>query len=339
MDKPAVASGVSDQAQPSSSGAVPAFLLDRHPPKDNFAADVLEGLAKPQKQIPPKYFYDARGSDLFERICQTPEYYVTRTELKLLSDIGPDVAGIAGRDVTVIEFGSGSDAKIRRLLDALPSPGAYVAIDISRAALEPAIEDLARDYADMSVGGIVADFSAPVAVPHDALSGGRKLAFFPGSTIGNMERSRARQFLADVRAMLAPEDGFLVGVDLRKGRDILDPAYNDDAGVTAEFNLNVLRRINRELGGSIDLGNFRHLAFYNETEGRIEMHLRSTTDQQFEVAGRQFAMERDETIHTENSYKYSVAEFALAAESAGFRVMRTWQDPRSLFSIHYLAAA
>ncbi len=327
------------QADRLSPCGGPAFLLDQHPPKDDFAADVLEGLSKPQKQIPPKYFYDARGSDLFERICRTPEYYVTRTELKLLSDIGPDIADIAGSDVTVIEFGSGSDAKIRRLLDALPNPCAYVAIDISRTALEPAIEDLSRDYADMTVGGIVADFSTPVELPPEAQCGGKKLAFFPGSTIGNMDRGRARQFLVDVHEMLSPGDGFLVGVDLRKSRDILDPAYNDDEGVTAEFNLNVLRRINRELGGTIDLEKFRHLAFYNEADGRIEMHLRSTADQRFEVAGEQIAMARDETIHTENSYKYSVPEFVLAAESASFRVLRTWKDRKSLFSIHYLAAA
>lgn len=338
MDKTAFDATAPEHTVHASPCRGPAFLLDRHPPRDDFAADVLEGLSKPQKQIPPKYFYDARGSDLFERICRTPEYYVTRTELELLSDIGPDIADIAGSDVTVIEFGSGSDAKIRRLLDALPSPCAYVAIDISRAALEPAIEDLARDYAGLTVGGIVADFSTPVELPTEALCDGKKLAFFPGSTIGNMERGRARRFLADVRATLTPGDGFLVGVDLRKDRDILDPAYNDDEGVTAEFNLNVLRRINRELGGTIDLGKFRHLAFYNEADGRIEMHLQSTADQRFEVAGARFDMARDETIHTENSYKYSVPEFVLAAESAGFRVARTWKDRLSLFSIHYLAA-
>ena len=299
---------------------------------------MLEGLSRPQKQIPPKYFYDARGSALFERICGTPEYYVTRTELKLLSQIGPDVADIAGRDVTVVEFGSGSDAKIRRLLDALPNPCAYVAIDISRAALEQAIEDLARDYGDITVGGICADFSRPVELPPEAMCGGKTLAFFPGSTIGNMERGRARQFLADVRATLRPGDGFLVGVDLRKSRDILDPAYNDEEGVTAEFNLNLLRRINRELGGTIDLSKFQHLAYYDEAAGRIEMHLRSTADQRFSIAGREFVMARDETIHTENSHKYSVPEFIAVAESAGFGVMRSWKDRKSLFSLHYLAA-
>lgn len=334
-----------DQSQPeaatgSASGAAPAFLLDRHPPRDDFAADVLEGLSRPQKRIPPKYFYDARGSELFERICRTPEYYVTRTELGLLSEIGPDVAAIAGRGATVIEFGSGSDAKIRRLLDALSDPCAYVAIDISRSALERAIEDLARDYGDLTVGGICADFGAPVELPAEALSGGgKRLAFFPGSTIGNMERPRARQFLADVRRMLEPGDGFLIGVDLRKSRDILDLAYNDAEGITAAFNLNVLHRINRELDGTIDLDRFRHHAFYNEDEGRIEMHLRSTADQRFAVAGQEISMARGETIHTENSYKYSMPEFVEAAESAGFRAVRSWRDRKGLFSLHYLAAA
>jgi dimethylhistidine N-methyltransferase len=343
MDKTALDRADQDTAANRHDGGAPpgrgpAFLLDRHPPKDDFRADVLDGLSRPQKQIPPKYFYDARGSALFERICRTPEYYVTRTELKLLSEIGPDIADIAGRDVTVIEFGSGSDTKIRRLLDALDTPCAYVAIDISRAALEQALDDLARDYADITVGGICADFAAPFELPPEAQCGGKTVAFFPGSTIGNLERGRAGQFLADVRAMLSPGDGFLIGVDLRKGRDILDPAYNDEEGVTAEFNLNLLRRINRELDGTIDLSRFQHLAFYNEVEGRIEMHLRSTADQRFTVAGQEFRMARHETIHTENSYKYSVPEFVLMAENAGFQVMRSWKDRRSLFSIHYLAA-
>ncbi len=338
MEKTAFTTDLQDSPCTASSPGTPAFLLDRHPPVDDFRADVLEGLSRPQKRIPPKYFYDARGSELFERICRTPEYYVTRTELKLLSEIGPDIADIAGRDVTVIEFGSGSDAKIRRLLDALPSPCAYVAIDISRSALERAVEDLARDYDDLVVGGICADFGGPVDLPPQALCGGRKLAFFPGSTIGNMDRARARAFLADVRAMLSPGDGFLVGVDLRKSRDILDPAYNDEDGVTAAFNLNLLHRINRELDGSIDPRTFRHHAFYDEEAGRVEMHLRSTARQRFTVAGRDFVMAEGETIHTENSHKYSVDEFAGAARGAGFRVMRSWQDRKALFSIHYLTA-
>ncbi|MGE0665558.1 MAG: L-histidine N(alpha)-methyltransferase [Sphingomonadales bacterium] len=337
MEKTVFDVAATDHASSAPSGSA-AFLIDRHPPKDDFRADVLEGLSRPQKQIPPKYFYDAKGSALFERICATPEYYVTRTELKLLSEIGPDIADIAGREVTVVEFGSGSDAKIRRLLDALASPSAYVAIDISRTALEQALDDLARDYADLTVGGICADFSRSLELPPEANRGRKTLAFFPGSTIGNMERRRAGKFLADVRGLLAPGDGFLVGVDLRKGRDILEPAYNDDEGVTAEFNLNLLRRINRELGGTIDPSKFRHMAYYDEGEGRIEMHLRSTADQSFTVAGREFSMARHETIHTENSYKYSVPEFVLMAEGAGFRVMRSWKDRKSLFSIHYLAA-
>jgi dimethylhistidine N-methyltransferase len=263
---------------------------------------------------------------------------VTRTELKLLSEIGRDIADIVGGGATVIEFGSGSDAKIRRLLDALSRPHAYVAIDISRSALEQAVEELARDYGDMLVGGICADFGAPVALPSEAQGGRKRLAFFPGSTIGNMERDRARGFLAGVRATLDAGDGFVVGVDLRKGRDVLEAAYNDDAGVTAAFNLNVLRRINRELNGTIDLAGFRHYAFYNEVEGRIEMHLRAVADQAFRAAGERFEVHEGETIHTENSYKYSVPEFAAMAATAGFEVLRSWQDRRALFSVHYLAA-
>jgi L-histidine N-alpha-methyltransferase len=339
MDKTETLSESATSAGTPLRGGGPAFLIDRHPPKDDFAADVLNGLSRAQKWIPPKYFYDARGSRLFEDICATPEYYVTRTELKLLSDIGPDIATITGRDATVIEFGSGSDAKIRRLLDALRAPCAYVAIDISRDALERAVEDLARDYDGLTVGGICADFSTPVDLPDEALNGcGKRLGFFPGSTIGNMDRPVARRFLGRVREMFQPGDGFLVGVDLRKDRDILEPAYNDAAGVTAEFNLNVLHRINRELGGTIDIGTFRHDAYYNEDEGRIEMHLRAMEDTSFRVADTPFSMRRGETIHTENSYKYAIPEFVEAAEAAGFWVVQSWQDKRSLFSLHYLTA-
>jgi dimethylhistidine N-methyltransferase len=328
-----------DFSDPASSGG-PAFLLDRCPPRDNFRADVLDGLSQPQKRIPPKYFYDARGSDLFEQICRTPEYYVTRTELKLLSDIGPQLATIVGPDATVVEFGSGSDAKIRRVLDALEEPHAYVAIDISREPLERAIDDLARDYDGLTVGGICADFMAPIELPDEALRGaGKRLGFFPGSTVGNMERERCRAFLRHTRDMFEEGDGFLIGVDLRKDRNILEPAYNDADGITAAFNMNVLRRINQDLGGTLELRNFRHFAHYNEELGRVEMHLESLRDQEFTIDGQSFSMKAGETIHTENSYKYGVKEFTEAAEAAGYWSVQVWQDQKSLFSIHYLAAA
>ncbi|MBI1180071.1 MAG: L-histidine N(alpha)-methyltransferase [Alphaproteobacteria bacterium] len=340
MDQATQGASAPSTPAPSAACPAPAFLLDQCPPKDDFAADVLKGLSQPQKYIPPKYFYDARGSALFERICRTPEYYVTRTELQLLAEIGPDLASLVGPEATVVEFGSGSDAKIRRLLDALEAPHAYVAIDISREPLERAVEDLARDYDGLTVGGICADFTAPLTLPEQVLAGpGKRVGFFPGSTVGNMERDRCRTFLAHTREMFEGGDGFIIGVDLRKDSAILEPAYNDADGVTAEFNLNVLRRINLELGGDIRLANFAHHALYNEELGRVEMHLRSLADQRFTVAGREFEMEEGETIHTENSYKYGVEEFIDAAEGAGYRPRRTWQDERSLFSIHYLEAA
>jgi dimethylhistidine N-methyltransferase len=338
MEKPASALRPAS-ARRAAAGA-PAFLIDRRPTHDDFAADVLHGLSGTPRTIPPKYFYDARGSALFEEICRTPEYYITRTELKLLSRIGPEVAALAGPGATVVEFGSGSDAKIRRLLDALSLPHAYVAIDISRAPLERAVGDLARDYPDLTVGGVCADFTRPVDLPPEAWAGvGRRIGFFPGSTIGNMERPRARTFLESCREMLETGDGFIVGVDLRKDRAVIERAYDDAAGVTARFNLNLLRRINRELGGTFDPALFAHHALYDEAKGRVEMHLRSLTDQCFTVAGRAFAMARDETIHTENSYKYAIDEFVALAESAGWLATRHWRDPRDLFSVHYLSAA
>ncbi len=323
--------------EPRRNGGVPAFLFDFHPPKDEFAADVLEGLSRPQKTIPPKYFYDARGSDLFEQICRTDEYYVTRTELGLLDDVGPEIAELIGPHATIIEFGSGSEEKIRRLLGALRDPYAYVAIDISRDALTRSVELLAKDFRAIKVGGICADFHRPIDLPPEALSGeGRRLAFFPGSTIGNMEPSAALPFLKTIRSMLSGDDGFVIGVDLQKERATLEAAYNDADGVTAAFNLNLVHRMNRELGGTLDLSKFRHLAYYNDEMDRIEMHLESLESQKFQVAGRAFRMARGETIHTENSHKYSVAQFDQLVRRAGFRPRKVWTDRDDLFSIHYL---
>jgi len=315
----------------------PAFLVDFHPPKDQFAADVINGLSLPQKAIPPKYFYDAKGSDLFEQICETDEYYVTRTELGLLDDIGPEIADRIGARSTVVEFGSGSEDKIRRLLAALPDPYAYVAIDISLEPLKRSVELLAADFRDLKVGGICADFQAPIALPEDALSEeGRRLAFFPGSTIGNMDRENALPFLKTIRGMLSEDDGFVIGVDLQKERETLESAYNDADGVTAAFNLNIITRMNRELGGTLDISKFSHTAYYNDEFDRIEMHLESLEPQCFEVAGREFNMERGETIHTESSHKYSIEQFHGLARRAGFEAGEVWTDRDRLFSIHYL---
>ncbi len=315
----------------------PAFLVDSHPPRDQFQADVLNGLSLPQKAIPPKYFYDAKGSDLFERICETEEYYVTRTELGLLDEIGPKVAERIGVGATVVEFGSGAEDKIRRLLPALFDPYAYVAIDISLEPLTRSVETLAADFQDLKVGGICADFQTPIDLPEEAMSDeGRRLAFFPGSTIGNMEREYALPFLKTIRGMLSRDDGFVIGVDLKKERDTLEAAYNDAEGVTAAFNLNIIDRMNRELGGTLDVSKFGHVAYYNDEMDRIEMHLESLELQKFIVAGREFRMARGETIHTENSHKYSIGQFGTLAGEAGFRHSEVWTDANDLFSIHYL---
>jgi L-histidine Nalpha-methyltransferase len=315
----------------------PAFLVDSHPPKDQFAADVLQGLSLPQKAIPPKYFYDARGSDLFEQICETEEYYVTRTELGLLDDIGPEIAERVGEHATVVEFGSGAEDKIRRLLASLSDPYAYVAIDISLEPLKRSVELLAADFRDLKVGGICADFQAPIALPEGAMSEeGRRLAFFPGSTIGNMDRKNALPFLKTIRGMLSGDDGFVIGVDLQKKRETLESAYNDADGVTAAFNLNIITRMNRELGGTMDISKFSHTAYYNDELDRIEMHLESLEPQCFEVAGREFSMDRGETIHTESSHKYSIEQFHRLANEAGFKAGDVWTDSERLFSIHYL---
>ena len=315
----------------------PAFLVNSHPPRDQFAADVLKGLSRPQKAIPPKYFYDARGSDLFEQICETEEYYVTRTELGLLDEIGPEIAERIGTRATVVEFGSGSEDKIRRLLAALYDPYAYVAIDISLAPLKRSVELLAADFRELKVGGICADFQTPIALPEQALSDeGRGLAFFPGSTIGNMEPETALPFLKTIRSMLSPDDGFVIGVDLQKKRETLEAAYNDAEGVTAKFNLNMIDRMNRELGGTLDVSKFSHCAYYNDDLDRIEMHLESLEAQRFEVAGQEFSMERGETIHTESSHKYSIEQFHRMAREAGFEAGEVWTDRDRLFSIHYL---
>jgi L-histidine N-alpha-methyltransferase len=321
----------------NGNGGAPAFLVNHHPPRAQFAADVIDGLSRTQKTIPPKYFYDARGSDLFERICRTEEYYVTRTELGLLDEIGPEIGELVGPHATIVEFGSGSEDKIRRLLGALRDPYAYVAIDISLDALKRSVEVLAADFRDIKVGGVCADFHTPIELPTDALSGeGRRLAFFPGSTIGNMERANALLFLKTIRSLLADDDGFVIGVDLQKERATLESAYNDAEGVTAAFNLNLIDRMNRELGGTLDIRKFKHCAYYNEAFDRIEMHLESLEGQEFEVAGRAFRMERGETIHTENSHKYSIDQFDRLASQAGFRRSETWTDTDDLFSIHYL---
>ena len=307
--------------------------------KDDFRTDVLAGLGRAQKQLPCKYFYDEAGSKLFDQICQLPEYYPTRTELKLLADKAAEIGDLIPEDAVFIEFGSGSSVKIRIVLDALHNPAAYVPVDISREHLEQSARTLAADYPQVAVMPVCADFTErfelPAGTPAGPLNGPR-VGFFPGSTIGNFDPAAALDFLTWKADLLGPGGGLLIGVDLKKDASILNAAYNDGAGVTAAFNLNLLRRINAELGGDFDLEAFAHHAFYNAAAGRIEMHLVSNKLQAVHVDGKRFSFEKGETIHTENSYKYSIAEFHNLAAQAGFQAVHTWTDADDLFSLHYL---
>ncbi len=310
-------------------------------PADNFLEDVVAGLALPRKALPPKYFYDARGSRLFEAICALPEYYPTRAELALTEAHAGDIARFAGEGgktgVELIEYGSGASTKTRLLIARL-RPAAYVPVDISESALRLAAAHLAAEFPWLDIRAVTGDFGRPLAIP--AFGGaGRKVVYFPGSTIGNLTRDEAMAFLHMTRGQVGPGGAMLVGVDLKKDPNVLHAAYNDAQGVTAQFNLNLLARINAELGGDFAPGTFAHYAFYNASEGRIEMHLSSLERQEVNIGSHRFQFAAGESIHTENSYKYSVEEFQALAAQAGFRGEKVWLDPQGLFSLHGLVAA
>ena len=312
---------------------------DLHPDTENLRADVLSGLAQPRKALAPKYFYDAHGSELFEAICALPEYYPTRTELVMMQASAGDMARLLGPHCLLIEYGAGSGRKTRVLIEAM-APAAYVAIDISRTALRQCAGELAAAYPAVRVAAVCADYSRPMQLPIiEGLTARRRVIYFPGSTIGNFTRSEALAFLRHAHAEAGPGGAMLIGVDLKKDPARLHAAYNDAQGVTAAFNLNLLMRINRELDGNFELSAFEHHAFYDVNEGRIEMHLRSLRDQHVSVAGQAFHFAAGETIHTENSCKYSIDEFQRLAREAGFAAEHYWTDAEQLFSVHYLSIA
>jgi L-histidine Nalpha-methyltransferase len=317
------------------NGARFAFY-DLAPGEESFRDAVLNGLGRAQKAIPCKFFYDARGSALFEEICRLPEYYPTRTEIAILEENSGDIAAQMGAHCRLIEFGSGASQKVRILLRVLEKPAAYVPVDISREHLRDAATSLAEDFPSVPVVAVCADYTRPFPLPPLPGAKGKRVGFFPGSTIGNFEPDAAVAFLANYARILGPGGEMLIGVDLKKDPEILDAAYDDRAGVTAAFNLNLLERINRELDGDLDLDQFEHVAFYNRTEGRVEIYIRSLADQAAQIAGSRFYFGRGELIHTEYSYKYTVKEFRALAARAGFRPVDTWTDPAALFSVHYL---
>jgi L-histidine Nalpha-methyltransferase len=303
-----------------------------------FARDVLAGLRQQQKTLPCRYFYDARGSELFEQITDLAEYYPTRAEIALLGAHAAEMAEMAGPGCCLIEFGSGSSRKTDILLRALPDLAAYVPIDISEAALAGAVARLAGQFPALRVAPIHGDFSAELKLP-TLLRPTKHLGFFPGSTIGNFEPDGAAAFLRRARTLLGLNSGFIVGADLKKDVGTLIRAYDDRAGVTAAFNLNLLTRINRELSADFDPYGFAHLAVYNEEAGRIEMHLRAARAQTVTVAGERFRFRQGETIHTENSHKYSCDEFQALALGAGWEPRAVWTGKDALFSVHYLLPA
>lgn len=302
-----------------------------------FADDVLDGLSQHPKRLSPKYFYDAAGSELFEQITLLPEYYPTRTELSILHDHGGAISTILPKGAALVEFGAGATTKVRLLLNHY-ALGAYVPVDISGDFLTAQADALRQDFPNLAIHPVAADFTAPFALP-EAVAGMPKVGFFPGSTIGNFEPHEACSFLRSAREILGHGAQMVIGVDLEKDERVLYEAYNDKAGVTARFNLNVLHRINRELGGNFDISAFTHRAIYNRDRHRIEMHLISRKAQTVRVLGRSFSFRAGESIHTESSYKYSLERFAALARGSGWTPRATWTDAAGMFSVHALVAS
>jgi len=315
-------------------------VLDLEPVNEDFLAEVLAGLAASPRSLPCKFFYDERGVELFQKICELPEYYITRTETELLRRHGREMAESIGANAELIGFGTGAGIKTRMLLNNLENPIAYVPVDISKQRLTDSAEELSRAMPGLEILPVCGDYLQDLQLPIPLRKPDHVAVVFPGSTIGNLEPAVAADFLRRVCRLCGKSGGLIIGVDLQKDRKVLEAAYNDSAGVTAEFNLNLLVRANRELGADFDLPLWRHQAIYNEDEARIEMHLVSEAAQAVRVGGREFRFERGETIVTEYSYKHTLEGFTRLAVSAGFReASRVWTDPKRWFAIFHFAVA
>ena len=309
-------------------------FFDQQPQVADFREDVIQGLSAPEPYILPKYFYDETGSRLFEDICSTQEYYPTRTEVNIIRDNIDDLVESLGKECLLIEPGSGDSYKVRLLLDAL-RPIAYMPIDISQRYLQGEAQKLAAEFTWLNVHAVCADFTGKLKLPYH-VEATNKVAFFPGSTIGNFLPDQAVGVLEEIKGMVGGSGGLLIGVDLYKDASILNAAYNDKKGFTAQFNMNLLTRINRELGADFNLDAFKHYAFFNKEKSRIEMHLHSLEDQQVSVEGHKFYFKKDQSILTEYSHKYTLDSFKALAKKAGFEQVNTWVDDKELFSVHYL---
>ena len=306
--------------------------------EDDETLEVLQGLQKEQKSIPSKFFYDQHGSQLFDQICKLDEYYITRTETEILQQNIHEIAKMVGSDCLLIEYGSGSSEKTKMMLDHLPKIAAYVPVDISRDHLFNTAENLNRSYPKLVIFPLWADFTKVFSLPLMNNGFSKKLAYFPGSTIGNFYPQQAIDFMHNVATLVGPGGGFLIGIDLQKDPDILNLAYNDRKGITAAFNLNMLTHINRKYYADFVESQFEHFAFYNQQARRIEMHLGSKRDQVVTINGSGFYLQRGERVLTEVSYKYTVEGFAEMAAQAGFDICKVWLDPNRYFSIQYLVA-
>ena len=305
----------------------------------DFLAAVIAGLSRHPRTLPCKYFYDARGSGLFQKICELPEYYLTRAELQILDRYSSEIAGQLGRGIELIGLGTGAGTKTRILLEKLEAPIAYVPVDISKEQLERSTSLFRKIFPTLEILPVCADYLEPVKLPSPSHKPTRKTVYFPGSTIGNFEPPAAGKFLGRISNYVGAGGGLLIGVDLEKDRHVLERAYNDSAGVTAQFNLNLLARANRELGADFDLKQWRHHAFYNSTERRIEIYLVSDADQTVHLAGHQFDFQAGEKITTEYSYKHTPETFSQLAGAAGFDFVRMWTDHARLFGVFYFTVA
>ena len=309
------------------------------PEASDFLADVIAGLSNNPRMLPCKYFYDERGAALFQKICELPEYYITRTEIDILDRNRADIASHLGPNVELIGLGTGAGTKTRILIEALGGPTVYIPVDISEKQLRESTVLFQRIFPDLEILPVCADYLQPVVLPTPSRNAVRNIVYFPGSTIGNFEPTEATEFLRRVANVTRKNGGLLIGVDLKKAQDVLEAAYNDSVGVTAQFNLNLLERINRELGADFDLDQWRHRATYNSDAGRIEMHLISEIDQFVRLDEQKFHFRRSEKIITEFSYKYAPEEFAALAGKAGFEFVQMWTDDARLFGVFYFVTA
>ncbi|MEO7165609.1 MAG: L-histidine N(alpha)-methyltransferase [Spartobacteria bacterium] len=310
-------------------------VLDLEPAASDFLDQALAGLSSSPRTLPSKFFYDEKGSDLFQEICELPEYYVTRTETEILREHGAEIAESIGENAELVGFGTGAGVKTRMLLGQLKNLIAYVPVDISKQRLTESAESLSREMPDLEILPVCADYLAPIELPTPSREAAHIAVYFPGSTIGNMQPEVARHFLKRVARLCGKSGGLIIGVDLQKSHEVLEAAYNDSAGVTAAFNLNMLVRANRELGADFDLARWRHRAVYNRDDARIEMHLISKDEQIVHLGGQEFHFAPGEKIITEFSYKHTVEGFSALAASAGFQLARVWTDPKKLFAVFH----